>query len=126
MNTSIITSKPTYLTKDNAPYNWEVFPERDEFTVNLFRNLSNAIIMDVSPMTSLRPDGHRFTDRIPDCLHYWLPSVIDSWAYLLYNILIIKYNITEIEYAFSTSNSTSTVINDKMKFISKTSIENVS
>eukprot|EP01041_Mallomonas_annulata_P009050 gene9050-18741_t len=51
----------------------------DQYNVNAFKNLLNATILDVVPMTSLRPDGHRVIYN-NDCLHYFLPSVVDSWV----------------------------------------------
>jgi len=42
-------------------------------------------LLDVYPMTVLRPDGHL---RPPgDCLHYHLPSVVDWWWHLLATLL---------------------------------------
>ena len=49
-------------------------------------------VLDVSPMTALRPDAHtqmqyrRYPSRVlsdPDCLHLALPGVPDVWNALL-------------------------------------------
>ena len=40
-------------------------------------------ILDVMPMTLLRPDGHRTWIRPADCLHYALPGVPDWWNHAL-------------------------------------------
>ena len=60
-------------------------------------------------MTSLRPDGHRFNvdgSIGGDCLHYLLPSVIDSWALMFYNALISKFGDVELIETLTDSNAT--------------------
>jgi len=86
VNTTLLLTPPVLLTKEMAIYDWDIIPSRNKIAVEAFLTLPNARILDVVPMTSLRPDGHRFSDK--DCLHYWLPSVIDNWSYYFYNSLI--------------------------------------
>lgn len=55
----------------------------------------NGIYFDVEPMCEDRPDGHlafgshngNSTFATPDCLHYCNPGPLDTWVYLLYNVL---------------------------------------
>jgi hypothetical protein len=68
-------------------YLWYKIPSRDQETVRIFRKyIPDMLVLDVVPMTSLRPDGHRAPG---DCLHYYLPSAVDHWLFLLYNMLKI-------------------------------------
>ena len=54
--------------------------------MRLFGTVENAKILDVVGLTRLRPDGHRADYQ--DCLHYYLPSVVDVWVQLMYNMLV--------------------------------------
>lgn len=51
-------------------------------------------VLDVVPMTILRPDGHvsgpERCDDCPDndCLHYILPGPTDYWNHLLFSNLV--------------------------------------
>mmetsp|Transcript_34839 Transcript_34839/g.57625 ORF Transcript_34839/g.57625 Transcript_34839/m.57625 type:complete len:381 (+) Transcript_34839:2-1144(+) len=93
-------TKPVESEFDLAPiigsvyenFGWQNFALFNEYakyalamaTKNSVKNRGNAAqsapmhILDVVPITSLRPDGHR------DCLHYWLPGVVDWWNVLLF------------------------------------------
>eukprot|EP01041_Mallomonas_annulata_P013413 gene13413-28445_t len=79
------TTGPVYNETEDK-YHYNSFPIRDKFTVEAFRRELNASILNVVPMTSLRPDGHH------DPLHYYLPSVIDGWVYMLHNLLMIHHH----------------------------------
>jgi hypothetical protein len=83
-------------------YGWELYHERDQSVIQLMKARLNATIIDIAPMTYSRPDGHRFENErerehqllqgisaalIGDCLHYFLPSVIDNWVYMFYNVM---------------------------------------
>ena len=49
-----------------------------------------ARVLRVDAMTGLRRDGHRLLNkaRAKDCLHYCEPGIPDTWAVLLYNVLV--------------------------------------
>lgn len=66
-------------------YGWDTFPARDAAVLAEFkRAFPSLIVLDVVPMTRLRPDGHASSH---DCLHYHLPSVPDYWVYMLFDTL---------------------------------------
>ena len=58
------------------------------------RDRPGLYILDVVPMTILRPDGHISgpqkcsTCKNDDCLHYMLPGPTDWWNHLMYSNLI--------------------------------------
>lgn len=58
------------------------------------RHADNLRILDVLPMTILRPDGHTSgpqkcsTCKQNDCLHYMLPGPTDWWNHLMYSNLV--------------------------------------
>jgi hypothetical protein len=49
------------------------------------RQQGGVMLLDVSPMTEVRGDGHRPPG---DCLHYNLPGVVDYWNHLLFSSLM--------------------------------------
>merc|ERR1711971_870832 len=55
-------------------YQWEKFPSQNKEVLEFMRKQKNTYIVDVYRMTRYRPDGHRSSG---DCLHYYLPSVVD-------------------------------------------------
>ena len=70
-------------------YEWYRIPSRDIMSLSLYRkHIPSMEVLDVAPMTSLRPDGHRAPT---DCLHYYLPSVVDQWVFMFYNLLLIHF-----------------------------------
>ena len=102
-------------------FKWYLIPSREKKIIKLFeRNIApqNFELFDIAPMTSLRKDGyvvfslpfflvtslilslyllrsllHNISHRAPgDCLHFYLPSVIDSWVQLFFNILARRYS----------------------------------
>ena len=76
-------------------FEWYRIPSRDIVSIAHFRELLPQMeILDVAPMTSLRPDGHRAPG---DCLHYFLPSVVDQWVYMFYNLLLIRFGHSLLE-----------------------------
>ena len=62
-------------------YQWKNFVSYNNYTKEKWSNLSqqhtNWLLLDVYPMTILRPDGHRLPKRNIDCLHYRNPGPID-------------------------------------------------
>ena len=83
-------------------YDWYKIHSRDKKTREIYKqHLPNMHVLDVSLMTDLRPDGHRADGG--DCLHYYLPGVVDQWFYLFYNFLI-KYFGHHFDHDFSRSN----------------------
>ncbi len=95
--TTPLTTEPEYIKKELLPefardYGWENYHKHDLFLMNLFEKI-NAIIVDIAPMSYLRPDGHAFREvdgPDSDCLHYRLPATPDSWLYVMYNLLFNK------------------------------------
>jgi hypothetical protein len=71
-------------------YGWDRFRHRNRLAVDIFREYlgSSLTVMDVAPMTYLRPDGHHCDEeKCGDRLHYFLPSVVDGWVQMFYNLL---------------------------------------
>lgn len=72
-------------------YHWDSLYERDEIAIAILKDELGPYlkILHAAQMTSLRPDGHRCQNSIVECdeLHYFLPSVVDSWVHVLYNIM---------------------------------------
>eukprot|EP00899_Mesostigma_viride_P024064 jgi/Mesvir1/4842/Mv25255-RA.1 len=70
---------------DHPEYGWARVP-----TINAIERKLAAkfgiTVLDVVAMTEMRPDSHVIGSR-HDCLHYKLPSVVDSWNWLLYNAI---------------------------------------
>ena len=74
---------------------WHRYGVHDEYQKRIFRTYSNATIIDVAPMSALRPDGHRFATDLElqknptasDCLHYHEPGPVDNWVKLFFNLL---------------------------------------
>ena len=71
----------------NAPpprtslHDWDGFARHNAYLDRAVRDLAYAAVLDVVPMTRLRPDGHL---RPPvDCLHHTNPGVSDYWNHLL-------------------------------------------
>ena len=87
-------------------YNWESIFSRNAKATGIFKR-SGAVILNVEPMTSLRPDGHVSVwhpknyiwngtsatkttseeNTAVDCLHYCIPGPMDTWTVLLINLL---------------------------------------
>ncbi|KAJ9452053.1 Protein ALTERED XYLOGLUCAN 4 [Diplonema papillatum] len=86
-------------------YRWEAIFERNEIAKKIFSSIG-AFILDVEPMTTLRPDGHLSVfhpnnwnwvggkpvrtpnSTFSDCLHYCIPGPMDTWTQLLMNLLM--------------------------------------
>lgn len=79
---------------EESPYNsyqWYLLPQRDRQLVRTYKQHISSInfdVLDIFPMTSLRRDGHRAP---ADCLHYFLPTVVDSWIQMFYNMLVKRF-----------------------------------
>lgn len=81
-------------------YNWNMFAAYNDYVASfLDRRISHPEkarieLLDVFPMTVLRPDGHVADEfrapgtKIMDCLHYSMPGPIDWWNHMAYNHLI--------------------------------------
>jgi len=77
------------MTNEN---DWDKVNGYNDFAKMLLANITadsplngSLYLLDVYPMTLLRPDGHRPPG---DCLHYYLPGPPDWWNHLLYNSLL--------------------------------------
>ena len=76
-----------------SAYQWDLVPSYNVAIYAAIANSSRILqrnglknqpdILDVMPMTLLRPDGHRTWIRPADCLHYALPGVPDWWNHAL-------------------------------------------
>ena len=66
-------------------WGWHLYPALDRAAHDRLGTLG-ALVFDVRPMTSLRPDAHSEKPYAPnkyDCLHLALPGVPDWWGALL-------------------------------------------
>ena len=76
-----------------SAYQWDLVPSYNVAMYAAIANSSRILqrnglknqpdILEVMPMTLLRPDGHRTWIRPADCLHYALPGVPDWWNHAL-------------------------------------------
>ena len=65
----------------SATHDWNLVPVYNRYAMHVLASADpQATVLDVAPMTQLRPDGHRAPS---DCLHYYLPGVPDWWNHLL-------------------------------------------
>lgn len=111
VNTSLLLTEPYWLPglRSNhsrdvqryvLEYNWDKFPQMNNVTVSLMTSglpKEQFTVLHVAEMTSLRADGHRCPVQSSaggdsnsqgcDELHYYLPSVVDSWVYVFFNLL---------------------------------------
>ena len=66
---------------ETSPFNqheWYKIPSRDRHSIEIYKkHVPTMTVLDVAPMTSVRKDGHRAPG---DCLHYFMPSVVDNWV----------------------------------------------
>ena len=67
-------------------FGWTAFRGFNDYAAELFMARGARGVLDVVPMTALRPDGHRA--RKSDCLHYYLPGVPDWWNFLFFNLFV--------------------------------------
>lgn len=66
-------------------YRYERFLPYINVLKSTFRDVTTATILDVAPMTELRPDGHLNPPK--DCLHYNMSDVYFEWTQLAFNAL---------------------------------------
>jgi hypothetical protein len=97
--TEPLTKEPEWTNTSTDPvrhnYHWELIPIYDRLAMQILheRLEVNITFLQISYMSFLRPDGHRChaTHNPPgdkcDELHYFLPSVVDSWVQVFYNLL---------------------------------------
>ncbi len=71
-------------------YNWSHMGVFNRYSKDVVADRAaegdNWLVLDVTPMTVLRPDGHKRPDV--DCLHYKYPGPQDTWNHLLYSNLL--------------------------------------
>ena len=66
-------------------YKWDEVLGKNSVAAPLFEAIG-AFVLDVEPLTILRPDNHRSTTV---CLHAFLPGTpVDTWTFLFYNWLV--------------------------------------
>lgn len=74
-------------------YNWDSFPVVNNLTLSVLQEYlpkEQLIPLHVAEMTSLRPDTHRCYEPNKPCddeLHYFLPSVVDTWVHTFYHLM---------------------------------------
>lgn len=84
-------------------YTWSKFNDYNDYAAQKLDNrrflpMSNGPralmeVVDVNPMTTLRPDGHCSDEFRPpsyldtDCLHYSLPGPVDWWSHMAFSHL---------------------------------------
>jgi hypothetical protein len=71
-------------------YEWCHFPHRNKEAIEIFESILGPFvtILYVSQMTFNRPDGHRQgVCSAVDNLHWFLPSVVDTWILPLFNLM---------------------------------------
>ncbi|KAL2632809.1 hypothetical protein R1flu_004288 [Riccia fluitans] len=71
-----------------------VYPHAQHLFEALELNSSPAMLLNVTALSSYRPDGHVFNytrSSVPlDCAHWCLPGVPDTWNQLMYYSLLIR------------------------------------
>ena len=105
VNTTLLLTEPYWMNglRDDSPddikkyvfdYNWDKFPHMNRATTSIMTSMlpkEQFTVLHVAEMTALRPDGHRCSSNSEkdDCdeLHFYLPSVVDNWVYVFYNLL---------------------------------------
>jgi hypothetical protein len=93
--TEPLTKEPEWARYSTNPakynHHWELFPIYDRLAMQILHDRLgiNITFLQISYMTFLRPDGHRCKAYGAPCddLHYFLPSVVDSWVQVFYNLL---------------------------------------
>lgn len=80
-HTQPLTSPSQYEV--TSKHDWDKVPSYNDYVKE--RLPEPWHILDVYPMTLLRPDHHR---SAKDCLHYHLPGPQDWWNFLLYSNLL--------------------------------------
>ncbi|KAL3694894.1 hypothetical protein R1sor_008545 [Riccia sorocarpa] len=78
----------------NASTYHKVYPQATFLREALELNHSPALLLNVTTLSSYRPDGHVFNytrSSIPlDCAHWCLPGVPDTWNQVMYYSLLIR------------------------------------
>jgi len=100
-NLSPFKTYDEYVPTITEVYSWDKFIDYNDYASRVIRERSKknnlkgpAIdILDVYPMTVLRPDGHAGgADCVncgrDDCLHYSLPGPVDWWNHLMLSNLV--------------------------------------
>ncbi|RYH31338.1 hypothetical protein EON65_02845 [archaeon] len=102
-NETLLLSEPTWmppLTEAEHKlfvdtFNYDKFPHMNEETVRILLEMlppRQFTVLYVAEMSVLRPDGHRcFMNgqgkEECDWIHHYMPSVVDSWVHVLFNLL---------------------------------------
>ena len=88
-----------YVPTITEVYSWNKFIDYNDYAQRVIRHRDKdktkqkIQILDVYPMTVLRPDGHAggadcFECGRDDCLHYSLPGPVDWWNHLMLSNLV--------------------------------------
>lgn len=88
---------PLHVTLPSDKYHWNTFPRMSQETVSILSSVllprfqSQYKVLHVAEMAALRPDGHRCYSSHGgercDGLHHFLPSVVDTQLFVLFNFL---------------------------------------
>lgn len=75
----------------NPGYHWEEYEVQNQHIIDFLSAQSiRTHIVDIVNLTKMRPDGH---DPPDDCLHYFLPSVYDTWSLIEWNFMWSYFNV---------------------------------
>jgi len=75
-----------YIQKFNS-YLARLLENREAYLSSSYSTFADVKLLDIFPMTVVRPDAHIVKETHSDCFHYSLPGVTDWWNHLLYNHL---------------------------------------
>ena len=65
-------------------YNWDLVPANNQYMRKVLATADpSAVVLNVTSMTELRPDGHK---SAKDCLHYILPGAPDWWSHSILSL----------------------------------------
>ena len=82
-------------------YNWDLVPANNQYMRKVLATADpSAVVLNVTYMTELRPDGHRGSK---DCLHYILPGAPDWWSHLL--VASLTRSVDEVQTESSATNT---------------------
>ena len=78
------------------PFRWDLLPRQQGIAERVAVSVG-AVLLDVVPMTVLRPDQHKASrdGKQLDCVHYCVPGPVDGWAQLLLNALLKLLPVVE-------------------------------
>lgn len=70
------------------PYGWSELDRRNAMARAIVET-AGGVFVDMAAITDVRPDGHVGGQ---DCLRYCIPGPMDTWALILYHVLVTSRN----------------------------------